>query len=379
MSSKRKIANRNHQVRQRIESGFESFNKWKTGKQSFRIDLAFQDFRYKELSNFNFAAVKFKKADFTGAVLKNVDFSGANLNEANFTDADLTGCNFRQARLKGANFSSAKINNANFYATIREEWILKDVKCDKCWITREKSQNNDNPEIFEPKEFEFLYGCFTVKVKFPGGFQPIDLIALPFHAKRIQEQFSNKKIIFSGLKKGKESFLEFRVDDSDKLIESEVNTFFKKESTSIRDEVTQHMSYLVNQKDSIINSQKEIIETYKHLLSSNTKPNLQIFQEIQGNNYNFGEYHGVWQEINNNNQVDDLKVEIERIQLELSSNHKENLELVKHLKNSNKEIENGNGEKALKTIKMIGKEIYDVSKKVGTTIISSYLKAELGL
>ena len=76
------------------------------------VDLAYADFRYKNLQNVDFSGADLEGADFCSADLYSVKFCLSNLRRAKFIDANLRGAYLGGANLKYADLSRAELDGA---------------------------------------------------------------------------------------------------------------------------------------------------------------------------------------------------------------------------------------------------------------------------
>jgi hypothetical protein len=239
MSRLKKDASKRRQALVNLRAGVATFNDWRHHFPSIQPLLDNEDLRGLSLIKANFAILKLKASDLSGCDLTGASFAGANLNSAKLVAATLTGADFSQARLANADFTGADLNGANLHETIRDGWILKDVRCSYCWITKDRDLHRDTPDRFEDGEFALTYGGRSVKVVLPGGFQPIDLIALPFHAERVLREFPGQHLVFAGISTIGEPTIEFKVEPGQAGPASEdVQELFRRVAPLIRDEVS---------------------------------------------------------------------------------------------------------------------------------------------
>jgi len=87
-----------------IESGKETWNKWKKANRGIRVRLEGIDFRGRDLSGFL----------FTDMGLVKVNFEGSNLEDAHFGKSALFASNFSKCNLKNCHFIEAKLHNTFF-------------------------------------------------------------------------------------------------------------------------------------------------------------------------------------------------------------------------------------------------------------------------
>lgn len=358
------------------------------------IELGDHDFSGKVLRGINLRAAKLKKADFSSAILQNGDFRGANLNDAKLVHADCTGVDMRQSRLAGADFSGASLDDANLYATIRDGWKINGVICHQCWITRDRNQFPEDPDRFEDGEFEIVYGGHRIRLRFPDGFQPIDLLALPFHAKNILDHFEGKRIIFVGLSTVGEASLEFRVEDGEsRAIEVQLQKQFADSVADVRRNAEAHLHALLEVREEQIQDQRRTIETLSGLLAqeSQYRGRGDIRFLIGGDFYmatetrSFGKgasaddvsYVNIWNELASSGDVQRLSAELDTLRKALEGQSKP--EQADQVSMAEQEIARGNGAKALQYLKKAGSWALETATKIGTDVAAAAIKQSLGV
>lgn len=193
--------------------GANVFNQWRSEHSSRKyLDLSYLHIRGLDLRDVRLEGLKMRGTTFEEVDLRGSRFAGTNLNASRFVACHLDGVDFRQARLAQADLRGQALDGCDLFETIRDGWSIGGVQCGSCWITQPRDSDAP-PDVFAPGEFELCYGGRRFKVRFPGGVQPIDLVALPFHAARFAEHYPTLRLVLVGLSTLGEPALEFRVDD----------------------------------------------------------------------------------------------------------------------------------------------------------------------
>lgn len=219
-----------------LHRGGEHFNLWRRSTELKFLDFSGVTVVDVDLSGVNLAGIKLKGAKFERVNLSRALLSGANLNFARLTDVSLESANLRQARLESAILTRVRLEEVNLFGTSRDNWQLLEVNCERCWITSDRKDNPEGPDLFAPGEFAVAYGGQRIRVKFPGGITPVDLLSLPFHAQQILENFQDKQLILTGLSTVGEPALEFRVEDpAPQELQAEVQRHFDRIAPLVRE------------------------------------------------------------------------------------------------------------------------------------------------
>ncbi len=394
MANKRKARNRHHEILRRLDKGVDEFNAWRCSYPGVYIELGDHDFSGKALRGINLRAAKLKKTDFSSAILQHADFRGANLNDAKLIHADCTGVDMRQSRLAGADFSEASLDDANLYATIRDGWKIDGVICRRCWITKDRNQFPEDPDRFADGEFEIVYGGRRIRLKFPDGFQPIDLLALPYHARNILDRFEGKRIIFVGLSTVGEASLEFRVEGVEPpAIEVQLQKQFADSVADVRRNAEAHLHALLQVREEQVQDQRKTIETLSGLLSqeSQYKGRGDIRFLIGGDLYMATEtralgkgasaddlsYVNIWNELVSSGDVQRLSAELDTLRKALEGQLKP--DQAQQISIAEQEIASGNGAKALQYLKKAGAWALETATKIGTDVAAAAIKQSFGV
>lgn len=394
MSNIKKDRNRKKQALQRLESGVAVFNQWRERFPTIRIDFAFEELLAKDLSSINFDAAKLKKINLSGSNLQNSSLRGANLNEANLSKVNASFANFKQARLANANLSNACIDGSNLFATIKEGWNISSVQCSYCWITKDRDHYPDDPDVFMEGEFETIYGGRKFKLRFPGGFQSIDLLALPFHAKRILDEYSGRKIVFTGLSAVGEPGIEFQVyNDADVNVE-DIQKRFDELANRVRNEVSSHYEDQLKIKGEVIADQKFLIGTMRSLLEHKKSDGGESDQQNShnttiNNHYYFDKVNASQEQysaseikirkqfyFDNRDSLMKLACDLEKIRSKLPSIDNEKVKTIKQIEIDARE---GDSNKVKTGLLASGKWLLDASTKIGTGVATAAIKAVLGI
>lgn len=394
MANKRKAKNRLHEIVRRLNKSVQEFNDWRVRYPGVYIELGGYDFSGKDLRGVNLCAAKLKKATLSTAILCDSDFRGANLNDANLIRANCSGVDMRQCRLAGANLSGAILEGANLYATIRDGWKLDGVVCRSCWITKDREQYPEAPDVFEDGEFEIVYGGRRIQLRFPDGFQPIDLLALPYHARNILERFQGKRIIFMGMSSVGNASLEFRVENMEPpTLEPELQKQFTESVTELRNNAEGVLRALLVVREEQIRDQRTTIDTLSGLLAQESQHrgrgdirflvggDLYISPEARavGRGASADEFSclTVWNELATSTDLGRLSKELSTLRKALEGQSR--TEEADQISVAEKEIEDGNGPKALRSLKKAGKWALETATKIGTEVAAAAIKKSLGV
>ncbi|MCV0384770.1 MAG: pentapeptide repeat-containing protein [Erythrobacter sp.] len=245
-----------------LNKGPKAFAVWRTRQSrdpKKRQYLRLERFEFKDLNlrGADLTAINFKRSTFTRCDLRDASFRGGNLNQVTFLKCQLTGVDFEQARLVEADLSGHDLTGTNLYASIRDDWIIDGVSCARAWVTRSRQQGGD-PEPFVEGEFEHAYGGKRFTLAFPDGGQPIDLIALPFHFRRLQESVPDAQLVLCGLRVTPSAAIEVRVLNSD-VNHQEVAAAFEGSVVTTRAEVEGMLSAL-NAANGVALRQLDVID-----------------------------------------------------------------------------------------------------------------------
>lgn len=109
--------------------------------------LSYADLSESNLSNAKLNHAKLSHANLSKAILKDADLCEVSLYEANLSEANLS-----RANLMGADLTGAKL-----YGITREDWSIKNIKCDFVYWDQEGEKRTPEDRNFEPGEFEKKY------------------------------------------------------------------------------------------------------------------------------------------------------------------------------------------------------------------------------
>jgi hypothetical protein len=140
-----------------------------------------------------------RSASFWGADLINTILIRADLSKADFYTANLIGAylieanhedaNLHYSRLCGSDFTRATLTGVKLYASARDEWVIKDVKCKYVywdWTDRNRSPKDRD---LAPGEFERLYQTLpTIEYVFENGMTPMDPLIMDRVVQAVREQ-----------------------------------------------------------------------------------------------------------------------------------------------------------------------------------------------
>lgn len=249
----------------KIRQGAAAFNEWRESQGRKWFKLTGKEFNGLMLDGVDFRGMKFTGSSFRGTSLQGAKFVSANVNRVDFTGAKLADADFRGARMYQAILDNAEADGLNLSQTLRDGWSIKGIQCGKCWITKNKAESPDLPDFFKPGEFEAVYGGTKVRVVFPDGFQPIDLMALPFYVKSFADKFAGKHLVFVGLNTLETPSLEFRVEDATVAAEvgGDMQQHFNREVSGLRATVTRELAEKNNHISALIESLNLALLTIK--------------------------------------------------------------------------------------------------------------------
>jgi len=132
----------------------------------------------------NLAFTDLTKGDLTRAYLRMADSLMTNFENANMRDADLTFCN-----LVGSNFTHATLTGAKLYGTAKDDWIIRDVKCEYVYWDEKGENRSPKDRDLEPGEFERLYAALpTIEYVFEHGMEPLDPLIMDRVVQAIREK-----------------------------------------------------------------------------------------------------------------------------------------------------------------------------------------------
>lgn len=202
-----------------LKQGVKAWNKWRTENSGLEPDLTEADLgkaklRHANLSKTDLKRANLRKADLILANLAHADLTKANLSGATLFVANLVGANLEGANvlggeliaadlkdahlknteLRGCNLVRAKLTRATLtgsklYATARDDWIIKDVRCRYVYWDATGRQRSPKHRDLEPGEFERLYATLpTIEYIFEHGMSPIDPLIMDRVVQAIREK-----------------------------------------------------------------------------------------------------------------------------------------------------------------------------------------------
>lgn len=368
----------------KLNQGAEVFNSWKSSFPNHYLDLSLSN-----LSGLNLAGVQLSGARLKGAILKGTylngaSLAGANLNGANLRHSDLSNVDLRQARLEKADLRESILDGSNLYASIREDWLIKGVKCTFCWISSDRNLFADKPDVFLEDEFETTYGGRRIRVSFPEGMQPIDLLALPYHVEKLIKKFPGQKIILAGLETTGEPRLVFRIDEEhDYNTSCQIETAFQQNAPQIRHDTTEMYNLLLESyfdKDKRAdNNVAELIGVINELVKHPSTINI----SDAGMPFLIGT--GTLAAFNENSlcsffeSVDVIKLETELDRVSKALDDLEKKELAHSVRQATIAVKSNQPNKARDYFVKSGKIILDVAIKIGAPIAAKFIMLCIGL
>lgn len=386
----------------RLSSDVAKFNEWRKKKQTSILDLSGIRFKELNLTDIDFYALKLKNSTFENVNLTGANFWGANLNGAQFINCTMNACDFTQARLANADFSGNNLNDTVFFETIRDNWVITNVRCERSWITKSPRASPNEPDCFKPGEFEVCYGGKRFKILFPGGFKPVDLLALPFYVKKFLETEKGESVLFTGLSTIGEAGLEFRIERNEK---SQLTVARLTESLSAiiertRKETGAFYREIIDQKDSMISAQAQLLNR----MMTELGPRQTIINNIatdaftmkQGDEYNVHQSQnqsataavgpgaslkvGKLKTVKSTADFAKLADELGQLIAVLKS-HPDSVERaisIENLETAQKAIKEGRSEEAGGSLRKVGKWVISIGERIGVTLAAATLKDALG-
>ena len=187
-----------------LQRGTGTWNEWRKANPHIRPDLSKVDFHSWELHLRDLAAVNLVMTDLTDAdlggcnltgadlsntwfclanlahaklhraTLRRADLSNASLYMTQLEEADLTDAQLQFSNLVRTNFTGATLTGAKLYAAARDDWIIKDIKCEYVYWDFNAAYRCPKDRDLEPGEFEQLYNTLpTIEYVFEKGMTPI--------------------------------------------------------------------------------------------------------------------------------------------------------------------------------------------------------------
>lgn len=374
-----------------LKFGAESFNRWRVSQRNRRIQLTHQKFDGWKLDGVNFLGVKLTSSSFRNASLRNSSFLAANVNNVDFTEADLTNADFKSARMHGAILDRAKAEGATFYGSIREGWSIKGIDCKVCRISTDGK--GEHYDLFKPGEFESIYGGARIRIAFSKGFEPIDLLALPFYAKEILDKFPNKKLVFAGLSALGAPALEFRVEEAKVAVSSvdEIQEHFENRFSDLRHSVRQLVDIQLakggNQLGDLFSTLKYLAETNKLLVETRNEPKQITYIEKMSQFY---QKQGFQAENISGNQITQINLEDAAqmkqlaVQLEKLRNVVNGIPTASEqdkqaLAEATAAAKNNDSNGVVNALKKSGKWLVEFSTGVGVELVAAVLSKAMGI
>jgi Pentapeptide repeats (8 copies) len=143
-------------------------------------DLSGADLTWADLFEASLVAAELARANLAGALLQRADLNRANLIEADLVEAELPLANLVDARFDGAN-----LTGAHLWETQRDGWSIKGVICQHAFWDRDRRE----PTEYKEGEFERIFAEKPrIILRYPGGMEPRELLALPLVVERLQAE-----------------------------------------------------------------------------------------------------------------------------------------------------------------------------------------------
>jgi len=165
-----------------------------SGARLAGANVSYADLEGSLLARANLREAFLRGADLQGASLKDADLFMALLDHADLWNANMEGANLRNAVLRGCsltrtNLTDAVLTGVKLYGSSRDDWIIKDVKCDYIFWDREGKQRSPKDRDLEPGEFERLYASLpTIEYVFEHGMSPLDPLIMDRVVQGIREK-----------------------------------------------------------------------------------------------------------------------------------------------------------------------------------------------
>jgi uncharacterized protein YjbI with pentapeptide repeats len=107
-----------------------------------------------------------------------------NFEKANLTNANLSFCNLVQS-----NFAGAILTGANLYGTARDNWNIKNIKCEYIYWDEAGKQRSPKDRDLRLGEFEQLYAALpTIEYIFENGMSPLAPLIMDRVVQAIREK-----------------------------------------------------------------------------------------------------------------------------------------------------------------------------------------------
>jgi len=132
--------------------------------------------------------------------MKGVNINNSKLNSADFSEADLSYAYLKECDLCNATLTKTCLENANItksilYGTSRDEWKIKNIKCDLIFWDQKGEISDPKNGTFKKGEFEEFYEELPkFEYVFINGFTPIDAFLIDQVVQDINSQNPNFKL-----------------------------------------------------------------------------------------------------------------------------------------------------------------------------------------
>jgi len=166
-----------------LKQGVEYWNQWRE-EVYLPPDLSGADLQGTILDGVNFWGTNLNGANLTKASLRTAELMHSGMEKAILKDADLNYCS-----LVGSDLTGAILTGVKLYGTARDEWVIKDVKCEYVYWDEHGKKRSPKDRDLESGEFERLYAALpTIEYVFENGISPIDPLIMDRVVQAIREK-----------------------------------------------------------------------------------------------------------------------------------------------------------------------------------------------
>ena len=232
--------------------------------------------------------------------------------------------------------------------------------------------------------------------------QPVDLLALPFHAQRLMEEHADQRIVFAGLSTTGEPCLEFRVETREaERLTTVLQSSFDRGADSIR-QITQDGFRAVTDLASLVHREQDTVKLLLGLVGKTLAlpangPHFHLGNVDNMSNYtNYGQAGvvGAHAEVGAITMAQltaslppgvtasDIHSDLDRLAGAMRSGQTTEDQAGQHAENvtaARVALQSGDAVGALKWLKAAGKWSFDFATKVGASLAASLLKHALSL
>ena len=398
--SNRAVARRSPewQAAHSLAEGAQAFRVWRDQRTRGRkrpLYLKFHRFEFRglnlagaELSGLRLTSTIFENCDLRGARLR-----GANLNGAEFRNCAVTGVDFEQAKLVGTDLTGHDLTGVNFYGSVRDGWRIGDVQCRFAWVHEARGTGAD-PTPFRESEFEFAFGGRRVVLSFPDGGEAIDLLALPFHFKRLQEVYPAARLSLVGLRFTPAAAMEIRLDSDTDGLPIGMEATFKGQVPQTRRDVEETFETLVtlrrqaeaqlrmlDRQQGTIDALQSTIERLVGMLEVAQRPIGVLVQP--GATYVAADSASISTQVGDQyfglspGDLPAVLFELERLRARVAPTS--DSDLLKAVDDLSQAIQRRDETTGRKVVQNAGKRLFDAAEQVGTSVLTALLERMLGL